>query len=116
MKTLARAIIEKLVFSFAEVYRLGRLFRSPHPNHTPASFKGANAPRGEGIAFLLCILSIVSLTGCTSVSPWERGNLAKPQMAMEPHPAQRELRGHIYSSREAATGGSSAGGGGCGCY
>jgi hypothetical protein len=56
------------------------------------------------------------LAGCAPVAPWERGHLAKPHMALEPVPAQRALREHTYGAREAATGGSSAGGGGCGCY
>lgn len=54
--------------------------------------------------------------GCTSVAPWERGRLAKPQSAMEPEPMQRSLRTHVYSSREGTPGGSAAQGGGCGCY
>lgn len=55
-------------------------------------------------------------TGCTSVAPWERGRLAKPQSAIEPEPMQRNLRTHVYSSREGTPGGSPAQGGGCGCY
>lgn len=56
------------------------------------------------------------LFGCAPVAPWERGNLAKPQMALEPYPTQNSLRAHIYGSREAASGVSAAEGGGCGCY
>ncbi|MGR8951851.1 MAG: DUF4266 domain-containing protein [Gammaproteobacteria bacterium] len=57
-----------------------------------------------------------AVTGCAEVAPWQRGNLAKPQMAPEPYPMQSSFRGHIYGSREAASGVSSAEGGGCGCY
>jgi Domain of unknown function (DUF4266) len=57
------------------------------------------------------------LIGCAPVQPWERGNLAKPQMALDPYPLQSALRSHNYGSREAAAGGNAAqGGGGCGCY
>ena len=56
------------------------------------------------------------LAGCQNVAPWERGNLAKPQMMAEPNPAQRTLLEHIYGSREAAFGRNTATGGGCGCY
>lgn len=56
------------------------------------------------------------LAACAPVAPWERGRLAKPQMALDPHPAQSGFREHIYGGREAASGGSSASGGGCGCY
>jgi len=58
----------------------------------------------------------VGLVGCANVQPWERGNLAKPQMALDPYPLQSALRAHNYGSREAAAGGSAAQGGGCGCY
>jgi len=58
----------------------------------------------------------IGVSGCANVAPWERGNLAKPQMAPEPYPLQSTLRAHIYGSREAASGGEAGGGGGCGCY
>jgi Domain of unknown function (DUF4266) len=64
---------------------------------------------------LLSIIGI-SLTACAPVQPWERGNLAKPQMALDPYPLQSALRAHNYGSREAAAGGNAAQGGGCGCY
>ena len=63
---------------------------------------------------LLCL--VIGLTGCTHVEPWERGNLAKPQMALEPDPMQNALRNHVYNSREAAAGSNAGQGGGCGCY
>lgn len=53
--------------------------------------------------------------GCASVAPWERGRLAKPQMALDPDPLQRALRDHVHASREAAAGGEIGAGGGCGC-
>ncbi|MBK8162152.1 MAG: DUF4266 domain-containing protein [Gammaproteobacteria bacterium] len=59
---------------------------------------------------------VLMLSGCASVEPWERGTLARPQMASDPHPLQSSLSTHVYNSREAASGGNSAGGGGCGCY
>jgi hypothetical protein len=58
----------------------------------------------------------VCVSGCTPVAPWQRGKLAKPQMALDPYPIQNTFQAHIHGSREAATGSSSAGGGGCGCY
>ena len=58
----------------------------------------------------------VWLTSCVPVQPWERGNLAKPQMALDPYPLQSILRAHNYGNREAAAGGNAAQGGGCGCY
>ncbi|MGX2039220.1 DUF4266 domain-containing protein [Methylocaldum sp. MU1018] len=67
-------------------------------------------------ALVLCFVLGAGLSGCVSVNPWERGNLAKPQMALDPHPMQSSFRSHQYISREASSGGGSAGGGGCGCY
>mgnify|MGYP000494601473 CR=1 FL=1 len=64
---------------------------------------------------ILSIFVTVLSSGC-SVAPWERGHLAKPQMALDSHPLQTEFRGHAYGSREAATGSSVGAGGGCGCY
>ncbi len=56
------------------------------------------------------------LVGCAEVQPWERGNLAKPQMALDPNPLQSAVRSHNYASREAAGAASNgAAGGGCGC-
>jgi hypothetical protein len=65
---------------------------------------------------LALLLAGIGLAGCANVAPWERGILAKPQMALDPHPLQSALRSHVYSSREAASGGDAAAGGGCGCY
>lgn len=57
------------------------------------------------------------LSGCVNVAVWERGNLAKPHMALDPYPLQSAVRSHNYSSREAAASTHSGdGGGGCGCY
>jgi hypothetical protein len=55
------------------------------------------------------------LTGCQPVQAWERGTLAKPEMAITTDPLEAELNNHIYFSKEASNGGHSATGGGCGC-
>ena len=67
------------------------------------------------LAALLFILELC-VAGCAPVAPWERGNLAKPQMALDISPMMSSLRSHQYGSREASSGGGSATGGGCGCY
>ncbi len=63
----------------------------------------------------LLIAAIVLISSCTTVSPWQRGTLAKPEMAWQPDPLESSLNGHIYFAKEAAFGGGSAAGGGCGC-
>jgi hypothetical protein len=65
----------------------------------------------------LVLVVCIGLSGCVHVAPWERGNLAKSQMELDPNPLQSERQSHNYSSREAAPSDkSSSGGGGCGCY
>jgi hypothetical protein len=67
-------------------------------------------------ALVLALLLGTSVSACAPVAPWQRGNLAKPQMALDTNPLLNSMREHIYGAREAAAGGSAGGGGGCGCY
>ena len=55
------------------------------------------------------------LAGCTPVAAWERGTLAKQEMALDADPLGSALDSHVYFSKEASSGGNSASGGGCGC-
>lgn len=70
--------------------------------------------RRAGCCLLLSLLSF-AVAGCASVEAWERGNLAKPQMAFVRTPAQTDLRQHVYSAREGGAGVNAAAPGGCGC-
>ena len=65
--------------------------------------------------FSLLFMAFGIMSGCQTVNPWERGNLAKPQMALEFDPLSSALTAHTFSSKEAASGGYGVGGGGCGC-
>lgn len=58
-----------------------------------------------------------SLSGCgaVGVNVWERDILAKPEMQLDQPALERALDEHIYFSKEASSGGSGFGGGGCGC-
>jgi hypothetical protein len=58
---------------------------------------------------------VLVLQGCSSVSPWERGNLAKDDMRINPNPNLNRFKNHIFSSKEASQGGHGGSGGGCGC-
>jgi hypothetical protein len=61
---------------------------------------------------------VMALAACASpeaVQPWEKGNLARPEMAMTTDRLDAKFMDHTYFSKEAATGGSGVGGGGCGC-
>ena len=61
-------------------------------------------------------LLIASLAGCSFAppKPWEKGQLARPEMTMSADPLDERFVQHIYSSKEAASGGYGVGGGGCG--
>jgi hypothetical protein len=62
-------------------------------------------------------LMLLLLGGCSSlgVKPWERELLARPAMQLNASPLEAAADDHTYFSKEAATGGRSFGGGGCGC-
>ncbi|MCP5163056.1 MAG: DUF4266 domain-containing protein [Hahellaceae bacterium] len=70
---------------------------------------------------MITLILPVFLGACADMSvleevpAWERGSLARPEMAWEPDPMHAALRQHIYFSKEASSGAASAGGGGCGC-
>ena len=53
--------------------------------------------------------------GCEMVKPWQREALADPIMQPGRNPIGAAQLDHVYFSREAASGGASVGGGGCGC-
>jgi len=60
---------------------------------------------------------VLGACGCSAlgVKPWQREILARPEMALEAAPIDAAIDDHIYFSKEAASGGRSFGGGGCGC-
>ena len=76
--------------------------RHAHPNLRPL-----------GVIFGLTLAAC----GCSTlgVKPWQREILARPEMALNAEPIDAAIDDHIYFSKEAASGGRSFGGGGCGC-
>ncbi len=69
-------------------------------------------------SLFLVVFTSIAVTGCATIEPpkpWERGDLARPSMQIDPDKLQTKIDQHIYSSKEAATGGYGVGGGGCGC-
>lgn len=65
------------------------------------------------------IFTLVLLTGmlvaCESVPAYQRGDLARQEMAFDADPLESRLNQHIYFSKEASTGGNGVAAGGCGC-
>ena len=62
----------------------------------------------------LIALSICA-TACTTVAPYQRGYLARDDMALEGNPGFAKAIEKTFAAKEAASGGASVGGGGCGC-
>ncbi len=61
---------------------------------------------------------LIALAGCASLTPprpWEKGDLARPEMQLDADALDAKLEQHVYSSKEAVGGGYGVGGGGCGC-
>jgi hypothetical protein len=66
----------------------------------------------------IIVLATLLASGCAGlgdVQPWEKGNLARPEMTFEGNPLESKYGEHIYASKESASGGLGVGGGGCGC-
>ena len=65
----------------------------------------------------ICSTLALALVACGSlgVKPWQREVLARPEMALNSSRVDAAIDDHIYFSKEAASGGRSFGGGGCGC-
>ncbi|HYD81703.1 MAG TPA: DUF4266 domain-containing protein [Paucimonas sp.] len=69
-------------------------------------------------SLLAAIAALPFAAGCSAiqpVQPWEKGMLARPEMSFEGDRLEMKFAEHVYFSREAASGGASVGGGGCGC-
>ncbi|WP_027328590.1 DUF4266 domain-containing protein [Marinimicrobium agarilyticum] len=64
---------------------------------------------------IVVLLAALQLLACTQVQPWERGHLARPEMALTTDPMANTLRSHIHHSKEASSSVASGSGGGCGC-
>jgi hypothetical protein len=89
--------------------------RFPSRPSDPASSR----PRPARLATTaLSIALFALLSGCSvwqPPQPWEKDILARPAMKLDDDPLARQLSRHIYTSKEAPSGGASVGGGGCGC-
>ncbi|MGI2212478.1 DUF4266 domain-containing protein [Shewanella oncorhynchi] len=66
---------------------------------------------------LVAVTLIIGLSGCSSlgVHPWEKGQLARSDMALDSEKLDLALDDHIYFSKEGSSGGRAFAGGGCGC-
>lgn len=67
------------------------------------------------IKLIIMAMLMIMLCACSSVKQWERGNLAKQEMLVDPYPFHSKLRAQVFESKEGSSGGQGASGGGCGC-
>ncbi|MFG6486219.1 DUF4266 domain-containing protein [Roseateles sp. BYS78W] len=79
----------------------------------------STAPPNRPLLLLAAAALCLAASGCANladpVQPWEKGKLAKPEMAFDGDPLRQGLMEHVYSSKEASAGGHGVAGGGCGC-
>ena len=64
---------------------------------------------------LVAALALASLAACAPVAPYQRAYLARDDMSLDGNPGTARALEKTYSAKEAALGGASVGGGGCGC-
>jgi Domain of unknown function (DUF4266) len=57
----------------------------------------------------------VCVAGCATVAPYQRGYLARDDMALDASPGTAKAIEKTFAAKEAASGGAAVGGGGCGC-
>ena len=65
----------------------------------------------------LLIGAALASSACSSVGvrPWQHETLARDEMQLNADSLDRAIDDHLYFSKEAAAGGRSFAGGGCGC-
>ena len=65
--------------------------------------------------FLLLIITTIALSGCATVKPWEREDLADPIMIIDENPIDAGMKEHFIDYREGSEGATGTQSGGCGC-
>jgi len=71
--------------------------------------------KSRNLILIFLLLSAFLFSGCETVEPWQKANLADYTMKPDRDPLESSMREHIFYTREAASGGKGVGGGGCGC-
>jgi hypothetical protein len=66
---------------------------------------------------ILLLTLLLATSACTlqPVKAWEKGDLARPEMAFDVDATESAYQRHVYFSKEGSNGGATVGGGGCGC-
>lgn len=66
-------------------------------------------------AILAIAVLALAACACAPVAPYQRGYLAREDMALDANPGTMKALEKTYTAKEAASGGASVGGSGCGC-
>ncbi len=71
----------------------------------------------SGLRICLACAALTVLSGCGTIGPsaWNKDLMARKEMQVTANATQQAMEDHIYFSKEAASGGRNAAGGGCGC-
>ena len=64
---------------------------------------------------ILFTFVLVIGSGCATVKPWEKGNLANPYMQFDPDPLEARFARHVQDSKEGTSGGYGVQISACGC-
>ena len=65
--------------------------------------------------FFIFILNVLVSCSTDSVRPWQKEDLARPEMQFNAISTQPSFEQHFYFSKEGSSGGEGFSGGGCGC-
>lgn len=67
------------------------------------------------LRFLVFALLLILCVSCTSVKPYQREILSKPEMTFDDEKIEIGARQHFLNSLEGSSSSFGSGGGGCGC-
>ncbi|MBI5323673.1 MAG: DUF4266 domain-containing protein [Ignavibacteriae bacterium] len=67
------------------------------------------------IKYILTLILIAVVSGCTTVQPWERESLSSPVMIFDKNPVEKGIKIHHIEFREGSAGATGSQSGGCGC-
>ena len=65
--------------------------------------------------FLLALFTLLMVSGCTHVAPYDKDNLATTKMLPTPNAAEYDFEAHVFGIREGSFGAQNGFSGGCGC-
>ena len=64
---------------------------------------------------ILSIFTILLISGCTHVAPYDKADLASTKMLPTPNAVEASFEAHVFGIREGSFGAQNGFSGGCGC-